>query len=414
MANPADWKGMLARYGEHLHAAAGDTHHVVSPLGAWMVIALCGELAKVDPVAGKALGAVLGCEPPDAAAFAGELLRHPHPLVAAGAALWVRAYGSSPEMMSWQAGLPEEVDTGDIPTQEKADRWAAERTLGLIRAFPLEVTPEVVCILASALATKVSWEVPFHVVGAAELGPHRWGQSVTRVLRTPPDWRHRQFLTDTEGAGPVAVHLGQARGGLLVGSVIAANDTISAASVLREAERIVTAEATQAGSVDRLSLFQLPLGSGPVWEITEESDRESGWFQGRERFTTVMPAWTAQTELDLGDSPELGFETAAGMIAKARQMDDWRFAAKQSAAATYNTVGFEAAAVTAVAVAASARIEPAGLPRRAAIRFRHPYAVVAATHTDPRDPSPSCWRGLPVFSAWVAEAHNAEPPGDPT
>ncbi len=383
MAEP-DWGALLARYGQRLHSSAGDGHHVVSPLGAWMVLALCGGLADSDSVARTDLGEVLGCEPLEAAALAGALLREPHPLVATGAGLWVRSHLETARVSRWRAGLPEQVDTGEIPSQEKLDRWAAERTLGLIERFPLTISPAVVCVLASALATKVAWEVPFEIVDAAELESSRWA-GLARVLRTPPDPRHQQFLTDTAGAGPVAVHLAQARGGLLVGSVIAADGAMQAGRVLAEAERIVTAEARQPRSVERLSLFDLPLGAGPVWDIAEEPEGRAGRFEHQERFTTVMPAWSAQTDLKLTRDAALGFGVAAAAIARAFDLSDWRYDAVQSAVAKYSAVGFEAAAVTALAVATAAavrRVSPE-VPRRAVIRFRHPYAVVAATGERP-------------------------------
>ena len=279
--------------------------------------------------------------------------------------------------------------------------------MGLIQHFPLAVTEQVVCLLASALATKISWDVPFEVADAAEMGPHTWGRSLRRVLRTPLDPRHNQFLTGTDCAGLLAVHIARARGGLVVGSVVAGDPSMAADIVLSEAERIVTAEASTPGSVTRLSLFDLPLGAGPVWDISEEPDSRPGAFMGDEQFTTIIPAWSAETNLNLGASPELGFEAAAGAIARALEMGDWLYDARQSAVAKYSRVGFEAAAVTAFAVARSAHVAPRRTQRRAVVRFAHPYAVVAATCNDPPEPSLPAWHGIPVFSAWVAEAENA-------
>ncbi|MBV9660529.1 MAG: hypothetical protein JO337_05165 [Acidimicrobiales bacterium] len=403
-----DWGSVLASYARRLHHTAGDGHHVVSPLGAWLVMALCGALADTDSLARTELGEALQCDPSDAAAFAGDLLARPHPLIATGAGLWVPQRLETVRLARWRAGLPEQVDTGDIPSQEKLDRWAFERTLGLIERFPLTLDPGVVCVLASALATKVSWEVPFQVVDAEQLGPSRWDRAVTSVLRTPSDPRHEQFLTDTPGAGPVAVHLARARGGLLVGSVIAADGAVPAGSVLAEAERIVTAEARRPRSVERRSLFDLPLGRGPVWEIREEPGGRPGPFEREQRFTSIMPAWSAATDLDLARAAGLGFGAAAAVLARALELTEWRYDARQSAVAKYSAVGFEAAAVTHVAVALSAQAARPETPRRAVVRFTHPYAVVAATRSDPLQSSPQAWHGLPVFSAWVTEADNPE------
>lgn len=404
MSSP-DWSALLVHYGQRLHAMAGGDHRVVSPLGAWMVLAACGGLADTDPVARSDLGEVLGCDPLDAAAFTDTLLREPHPLVATGLGLWVRAHLETARVSKWRAGLPERVDTGDIPSPLMLDWWASQRTLGLIKRLPLEVGPDVVCVLASALATKVSWEVPFQVVDAAELGPSQWAGTIGWVLKTPPDPRHRQFLTDTADAGPVAVHLAEARGGLLVGSVIAADGAMPAGRVLAEAERIVTAEARRRKSIEWLSLFDLPLGAGPVWDITEEPGRGAGWFEDEQRFTSLMPAWSAETKLELARDRDagLGFGAAATAVARAFDLPDGRFDAIQSAVARYSAVGFEAAAVTSLAVLMSGRPASPETPRRATIRFRHPYAVVAATCHDPHALSPTAWDGLPVFSAWVTE-----------
>jgi hypothetical protein len=75
--------------------------------------------------------------------------------------------------------LPRAARTGDIPTQQSLDEWTEERTLGLIRRFPLEVSADDALLLASALATKVSWEVPYDLVPSAALGP---SSSVAKVL----------------------------------------------------------------------------------------------------------------------------------------------------------------------------------------------------------------------------------------
>ncbi len=55
-----------------------------------------------------------------------------------------------------------------------------------------------------------------------------------------------------------------------MGSVIAADQAVPAGDVLAAAEEIITAEARRAGSVSWLSLFDLPLGGGPVWSIGDQ------------------------------------------------------------------------------------------------------------------------------------------------
>jgi hypothetical protein len=324
-----EWISALGRYAERLHARAGPGHHVVSPLGAWMVVALCATVAGDEQARGELAG-VLGTDPVLAAAFAARLLADPHPLVAAGAGAWVRPARETTRVKQWRAELPAVVDTGDIPSEEEIDRWTAERTFGLIEQFPIELSPDVVCLLATALATRVSWEVPFEVVDAAALGPSRW-PALRRVLRPPPgDPRHRQYLAGTDRAGPVGAHLTAARGGLLVGSVIAADPAVPAGDVLAAAEEVVTAEARRAGSVTRLSLFSLPPGEGPVWSISEQQADTAAPDGQEEQVISVLPAWSAQTSLDLSGE-ELGFAAAARILAEALELGKWYYDARQAA-----------------------------------------------------------------------------------
>ena len=171
-----DWTDALAAYAERLHAAAGQDHHVVSALGAWLLVALCAPLA--DDGARPELAEVLGADPMEGAArVAAESLDQPHPLVAAGAGLWVAPEVTTPVMEQWRAGLPPGVTTGDIPTQEAVDAWANDRTQGLIERFPIQIDPDLVCLLATALATKVFLGRPLRggrrrCPGAELLGRH--------------------------------------------------------------------------------------------------------------------------------------------------------------------------------------------------------------------------------------------------
>ena len=104
--------------------------------------------------------------------------------------------------------------------------------------------------------------------------------------------------------------------------------------------------------------------------------------------------------------PRLGFGAVAAALGRG---DPWQ--AAQAAIARYTRVGFEAAAITAVSFALSAR--PRGRHRTAALRFCHPYAVIAVAADDSarRGTAPGAWsgpwNGVPVFSVWVAEPREA-------
>ncbi len=197
-----------------------------------------------------------------------------------------------------------------------------------------------------------------------------------------------------------------ARGGLHVTSVIAAAEH-SALDVLMAAHHIATSEAVERGSVERCSLFDLSPGEDELWTITVE-DVSTYSIDGREeRFRTFMPAWSAESSIDLAD-PTVGFPAAASALAAALGLDQYILEAKQAAVARYGRVGFEAAAVTSMAIALSARVERPGIRRVAELRFGHPYAVVAVTTEESRgDRERGPWHGLPVFSAWISDPVDA-------
>jgi hypothetical protein len=390
----------VTAYAARLHAAIGPQHHVASPLGAWLLLALAGPAARGNDRA--TLSGVLDCDVDAAAAAAAGLLADPHPLVAAAAAVWTASSAPLPAgFADWRQGLPSQVATGELPGQAGLDRWARDHTFGLIDSFPIEWTPYLYLVLATALATKVSWQVPYQLAPAACLGPDSaWRSRVTQVLRTPDQatrGAHVQFIAVTPEAGDVGVHIAAAAGGLLVVSVVAPGD-VPANSGLAVAHRVAIEYAT-GGQIPRRSLSELPLGDTPCWQLREEMARA-------DRCTAVLPAWSARSVHDL-DAPELGFGAAAHALTDTG--DRWE--AKQAVQATYSRIGFEAAAVTGLGVSLMAMAPPR--PRRVAeLRFGHPYAVVALTTGDGEDAGSAAggsspWHGLPVFSGWVTEPAEA-------
>jgi hypothetical protein len=401
----------LARYARSFHQVVGTGHQVASPLGAWLLLALAGPVCAGDDL--RQLTEILGADTDEAAGFAAELLTHPHPVVHAGAAVWGGS-GSAADarIASWQAGLPSQVDTGPVPGQADLDAWASRHTEGLIDRFPAQAGPAVTWLLATALATRVSWARPFDLAPASALGPDSpWATTLTQVLRTPrgpgngrvPG--HDQFIAATDTVGEVAVHAASAQDGLVVVSVAAAPE-VPALDVLSAAYDLGTALAA-GRPLGRRSLFDLPLGDGTAWTITQEDVSTTARDGKEERCTAVLPAWSARSTHQLTD-PRLGFAAVRHALDPA---GPWQ--ASQAAMARYTRTGFEAAAVTALAVAAAAMTRKPGIRRTAELRFGHPFAVVAvatgnAASTGRNQPAPQDpWHGLPVFSAWVASPEDA-------
>lgn len=401
--------GPLARYAALFHANVGDRHHVASPIGAWLLLALCGP-AATGPARDE-LAEVLGADVTSAAAAARALLEAPHPLVPSATAVWNRPGVEKRALKEWLGTLPGSTETGSLPDQARLDAWAREHTLGLIDEFPVAVRPETVTLLASALATKVSWEFPFEVAPAAALGADSaWAERLRTVLRTPEEG-HMAYIAPTERAGDVIVHVVSAkadtdwlaRTGLAVVSVAAAPG-VSAVDVLAAAYEVGPA-AIHPDPRSRRSLYDLPLGDGPLWTIREESTSDGV----TERHQAVLPAWSARDDHDL-TVDALGFPAATRAIAALLGMGGLEFEARQSTVARYGRYGFEAAAVTGFATVTS--VPPPGVVRIAELRFGRPYAVLAVAidrRWEDGETIRGAWDGVPVFSGWVSEPSDVPP-----
>ena len=387
----------VAQYATRFHRLLGGAHGVASPLGAWLLLALVAPAARGAQRA--ALADVLGADPDEAFAAATRMLHDPHAELALGAAIWHDPRYATEPLLDLLRRLAAHADSGPIPTQAEADAWARERTVGLIEQFPIAVEEgdPLVVLLATAIATRVSWQVPYDVV-----------PSTMTVLPAAPGFAGLPLLADA--GSPAWYGLVETDAGLLAGLTATSADGLLVTSAVGspDADPVAVLDATQqlasdiaAGDAPRpISLFDLELGDGPAWRIGEtQADAEKP-----ERYEFLVPAWQAQTDHDLL-AAEFGFADAgAAVIALLPPPpDDYSIEARQSAMARYTRVGFEAAAVTALgARVMSMVVRPSRTVRTARVEFTRPHAVVAATAGS------GDWDGLPVFSAWVAEAVPAE------
>ncbi|MEH1166803.1 hypothetical protein V6V47_15605 [Micromonospora sp. CPCC 205539] len=399
-----DLHGALSAYAEKLHATIGDQHHIASPLGAWLLLALCATTATdpggLAPTVAEELAQALGTDLASAADAAHALLDAPHPLVASATALWHRPGQGDGGPTEWRAALPTSTEVGALPDQAGLDAWAREHTHGLIEKFPLQIGPDVVLALASALATRISWADPFEVADASALGADSaWAGQLRRVLRSPQRG-HGCAIVTTERAGDVIMHAAPARRadgpGLVVLSV-AAEPHVSPADVLAAAYQLSAGVADSTRPAGRRSLFDLPLGAAPLWTVREVRSRS---FGREERYAALLPCWSARSEHDLTD-PALGLRAASATVARALALPVQDFEARQAAMARFGRYGFEAAAVTGSFGVTG--MPPESVARTAELRFGHPYAVVAVATDTRADGGTGPWHGVTVFSGWVAE-----------
>jgi hypothetical protein len=384
-------------------------HGVGSPLGLWLLLALLAPASTGD--ARVDLERVLGTDADDAAQRAALLLDGPHPAVSSAVAVWSDELAVSGDGFdAWVASLPRSAQTGPVPSQEAADRWAAEHTQDLIRSFPVSLDPRVVLVLASALATKVTWTVPFDEVPAGDLGG-AFGARVTSALASSATGLHDQFLARTEAAGLVGALVARSGDGLVVTSVIAEPAVATAAVHAAAHEVAALVHGDPRAGASRVSLFDLPLGPGHAWEVREVVEERFGGSPTSEVVDAVAPAWAISSRHDLsaGEGVGAAFDVLGSFLDPIAEPAT--FEAVQSAVAAFSREGFEAAAVTAFAVRAGGVPSPVEVRERSAtIRFNRPFAVVAtATGRVPdvergwgeRDLGVPHWEGVPVFGAWV-------------
>lgn len=262
-------------------------------------------------------------------------------------------------------------------------------------------------MLASALVTDMRWRRP---LGGTDALGGDFGQMVSRGLLLTDGV---QLVAETDAAGPVAVAAPGTGSALDVLSVMAAPDV---------APPDTYAAAHQVAAMlrgDARAARPIPPGDltdGHAWTVTERREPRFGGPPVHFEWVSHLPAWTASSDHDLLTAPGMPLVVEALAEFVVPEERPVEIAAQQTAVATYAKTGFTAAAVTAIGVSptgAPPRSMSEVLVRRIEIRFNRPHAVLAlAAHDD----GPPAWRGIPVFSAWVAEPQEvtAEQIGKPT
>ena len=330
---------------------------VISYAGLWLL------LASLAPVAATETDEILGLNRADARATALRLLEAPHPTIGAAVAGWLRPG------VQLTKGLPVVLDP--LPEQAGLDAWAEENTRGLIKEFPLEIDAQTLIVLASALVVTPRWSEPLDHDGDGLL-----------LLESG-----FQAVVETEAAGPVAVACPPSEDGISVYSVIAP-DGVAAEDVWRAAEEVV--RRIDAGEI-RNHTFD-PDGETPGHAWTVEEITVLGGAPS-DRWRSHLPEWSAEDRHDLSAAPGVA-EIARGVMAAVEEESE--AACVQKAVASYNSEGFEAAAVTGMMVRAAAAPRETKV-RQIDLRFDRPHAVVAVARG-------GAWEGIPLFDSWVTPA----------
>ena len=365
MATRPDTAGLITAYAASTRQTLGTAQTpAISYLGLWLL------LARFAPIATGAhrarLSEVLGVSCEDAAALAAGLLDAPHPTVAVALGAWSR----SPVT----ATLPVALD--ELADQAGLDRWASERTRGLIERFPLLIDPLTELVLATALVLQPRW--------TTELGTDENGLLVLDD--------GLQTIVDTDAVGRVAVAKPFSEDGVDVISVIAAPD-VSPADVWRAVDEIVA-------KLNEGALWhgEFPAGNsadGHAWTVRKTTETFIEWDAPSDDdylWRSHLPRWDAAVDSALTAAPGVA-ELAASLRQAAPELDG-PVECVQAATAAYDENGFEAAAVTAVAMAMGAPQFVKRTIHRVEVTLDRPHAVVAVARG-------GAWEGVPLFHCWV-------------
>jgi len=395
---------LIAGYAPRFHSLFGDAHHVASPLGTWLLLALVAPLAAGADR--EELERALGCDAEDARRTADALLRTKHPSVSAAIAIWSREGTLGPALEAWSRALPPPVSVGALPTAAETDAWARRHTNGLIERFPIPLDELTRLVLGSAVATDLDWIEQFDPVEASELGGP-WASTIRNAMVARGD--AAQAVARTEAAGLVGVHVARSRQGLAVVSVIG-EPGVPVIHMIAAGHEVAALWCARPSPAEFISLFDLPL-QGHAWEIKETECAASEKGARYETAWVWIPAWSASARADnLLAAPVTGVAAAArSLVARLPLVPEgYKVKASQVLRTEFDLHGFRAAAVTVMDIELTGAPPPEkhrGLWRNLELRFARPFVAVAVVADDGGGPA---WTGMPLFSAWITE------PSEPT
>jgi serine protease inhibitor len=366
--------------------APGNT--VISGLGLWPLLALLATAA--DEPGRTELAEAAGVDPSTAASQAVELIGALDEVADLHAALGLWVHQQLKLSESFGSVLPTDLTgtlTGD-PFADKAnlDAWAAEHTNNLIREMPLEFTPDLALVLASALSLHTAWARPFreqikHIPDGDWSGSWHW------LDRTDQDLDAVRVHDDSV-AGPLTVITVAGDADVDVLLAVASPETPQP-DVL---SGLLTAVANPAGGRPGSALIaQAEPGQqlAPALSVSQTTAPAPD-------LTLAMPSFSVSADHDL-----LALRSLFGLTAvttnpgprghfSAISPDPLAVGqANQSVLARFHATGFEAAAITAIGMTRTAALRPSS--PRLAVALTHPFAFTAIHRPT----------GLPVVTGWL-------------
>lgn len=368
--------GLTSRWARRL--PEGNT--VASGLGLWPLLAILATAAD-EPGRGE-LAAAAGVEPEHAAARAVDLIAEldaSHDLHAA-LGVWVHEQLKLAESFDRVVPAPVRGLLHGDPARDKRelDAWAAEHTGGLIPEMPLEITPDLVLVLASALALRTRWAMPFEeqrrtLYDGPWTGSYGW---LTRVDEDLDTVRRYDDLTVVTVHGDADVDVR-----LAIGADRAPREDVLAGLL----------EADPNGGTPGAQLLGAEPGTevAPAVTVATTTSRQPD-------VQLSLPSFEVRAEHDLLALADVfGLGTVSSPPGQtghftAISPDPLRVSeARQTVLARFFATGFEAAAVTAVGMVRAAFITPQ--QSRLNVELNRPFAF-AAFHRP---------TGNPVVIGWL-------------
>ncbi|MFI5520292.1 serpin family protein [Streptomyces platensis] len=374
---------MTARWAR---VAVGERDTVLTAAGVWPLPALLA-----GPAAGparKELAEALGTDAEHAVREGRELLAALAAADGVDAAVGVWAHRTLTLHPEWLAGLPPAAHgelTGD-PTVDQAavDAWARHHTDGLIERMPARLAPDTLLVLASALLVRTTWTEPFDEFPARPAEGPWAGRELQVLSRSGPEVD--QARVHSTPAGPLTDVRVAGDNGLDVHLLLGAPD-------LPGGEVLHHGVAALGGGYPTVSGAALTDGVGPGLGVTWVPS-----YDGAPSLSLSTTGFTVGADHDLLERADLfGLATAAdtsqGHFPGISDQPLAVSAARQSATATFGPLGFRAAAVTVLPVAAgSVPPPPPYRAQRISARYDRPFGFLAMHRAS----------GLVLVAGWVA------------
>jgi len=364
---------------------------VVSALGLWPLLALLATAA--DEPGRSELAEAAAIDPDSAARKAVELIDTIDQSADLHAALGVWVHEQLKLSESFDSVVPAALTgtlTGDQDADKaKLDAWAAEHTDDLIREMPIEVTPDLAVVLASALSLKTTWTKPFKEQikrlydGSWAGGSWHWLDRTDRELDSV-----RRYADPAAGPLTVITVQGDADVDILlgIGTTGAERSDVLAGLVAASAK---PADGEPGSALVEQGEPGQEIAPGIKIGLTTSSVPE---------LKLSLPSFNVKVEHDLLAQRELfgltavtGPPAGTGHFSAISPEQLVVGQAKQTVLALFFATGFEAAAVTAIGLMRTSM--PTNQARRLDVELDRPFAFTAVLREN----------RLPIVAGWIEQ-----------